>query len=385
MHRLRLACASLLSVCVAVSGCNESSIDTPVAAGPTQATAALKPTNGPSDDELARIIDEAVALNGERYMTANEHCAWQIVHGILPYGRNLKIYVKGELVSALDYLLGGGELRGWAIKPGDHGVDTVLEVGSKVGQGHDDQWLGYISQTGISPDEPITVAGKQYKFIDLLTQAQWDAHEGMEAGWLLMAAAVYLPADSTWTARDGQQWSVERLIGMEAGADLAGAACGGSHSMSGIAMALNRKIEDGGPLTGGWAKAEEKVQECIRKAHEHQQPDGTFSTNYWIRPSTSPDAALRLNTTGHTLEYLTIACSDAQLREPWIRQSVVALCDLLDQTRELPVECGGLYHAIHGLDLYRLRMYGPRDGSTDADAPPAPAEAAQAPEQTQQR
>ena len=37
-----------------------------------------------------------------------------------------------------------------------------------------------------------------------------------------------------------------------------------------------------------------------------ERPDGTFSTNYWIRPSTAPDTALRLNTTGHTLEFLCL-------------------------------------------------------------------------------
>ena len=50
----------------------------------------------------------------------------------------------------------------------------------QVGQGHEDQWLGYISQTGIGPDEPITVAGKQYKFIDLLN-SNTDPLEAAEA------------------------------------------------------------------------------------------------------------------------------------------------------------------------------------------------------------
>jgi hypothetical protein len=328
-------------------------------------------------------------------MNSSDHAAWQIVHGILAYGRELKIYHNGELISALDHLLAGGELRGWVIKPGDRGVETVLEVGSKSGQGHEDQWLGYIVQTGIGPEEPIVVAGNKYQFGDLLTQAQWDVYEGMEASWTLMALSVYAPATATWTAKDGQEWSVERMIGMEADADLAASPCGGSHRMSGIAMALNRRIEEGGELTGGWKKADDKVQECIRKSREHQQPDGTFSTNYWIRPSTSPDIALRLNTTGHQLEFLTIATSDAQLAEPWIRQSVVALCKLLDESRELPIECGGLYHAIHGLELYRLRQFGPRDvapqsekpASSEQEAPPAPAaaeaEAAQSQERTQ--
>ncbi len=346
------------------AGCNEDSAGGHVAT--TNEVTALKPASPSEDDELKRRIDEAIAFNAGRYMNADEHAAWQIVHGILPYGRNLKIYVKGELVSALDYLLAGGELRGWAIKPGDHGVETVMEAGSKSGQGHEDQWLGYIAQTGVTPEEPIVVAGKTFKFGDLLTQAQWDVYEGMEASWTLMALSVYVPADATWAAKDGQTWSVERLIGMEADGDLASSPCGGSHRMSGIAMALNRRLADGGELTGGWQKADDKVQECIRKAREHQQPDGTFSTNYWIRPSTSPDAALRLNTTGHTLEFLAIATSEAQLREPWIRQSVVTLLDLLDETRELAVECGGLYHTIHGLDLYRYRMFGSREDEAEA-------------------
>jgi hypothetical protein len=370
------ACA-LAMLCL---GCNESSVDSPSMA-PTQVTALKPAVEGPSDEELKRLIDEAIDFNAGRYMNSSDHAAWQIVHGILAYGRDLKIYVNSELVSALDHLLGGGELRGWAIKPGDHGVETILEVGSKSGQGHEDQWLGYISQTGVSPDEPIVVAGKTFKFGELLTQAQWDAYEGMEASWTLMALSVYVPADTTWQAKDGQTWSVERMIEMEAKADLSASACGGSHRMSGIAMALNRRIDDGGEISGGWKTADDKVQECIAKCREHQQPDGTFSTNYWIRPSTSPDAALRLNTTGHQLEFLAIATNGQQLREPWIRQAAVALVKLLDETRELPVECGGLYHAIHGLEIYRDRMYGPRDttlaepASTEQELPPAPASA----------
>lgn len=394
MRRTQIACFLLTACGVFTSGCNESSEGGP-ARQPTEVTALKPATDEPSDAELARMIDEAVDFNGGRYMNSADHAAWQIVHGILAYGRDLKIYHNGELVSALDHLLAGGELRGWAIKPGDHGVETVLEVGSKSGQGHEDQWLGYIAQTGVGTEEPIVVAGKTYQFGDLLTQAQWDVYEGMEASWTLMALAVYCPADASWTAKDGQTWSVERMIGMEAVADLAASPCGGSHRMSGIAMALNRRLEVGGELSGGWKKADDKVQECIRKCLEHQQPDGTFSTNYWIRPSSSPDVALRLNTTGHQLEFLTIATGDAQLAEPWIRKSVVALCKLLDETRELPVECGGLYHAIHGLELYRLRRFGPREespaiekpASSEQDAPPAPAaaeaEAAQSQDRTQ--
>ena len=66
-------------------------------------------------------------------MTAKDHAAWQIVHGILAYGRNLPLDVNGKTVSALDYLLDGGQLRGWNFKPGDHGLEAIVEAGSKTG------------------------------------------------------------------------------------------------------------------------------------------------------------------------------------------------------------------------------------------------------------
>lgn len=36
-----------------------------------------------------------------------------------------------------------------------------------------------------------------------------------------------------------------------------------------------------------------------------------------------------------------------------------ALCRLFDETRSMDLECGALYHAAHGLILYRERLFGP--------------------------
>ena len=36
----------------------------------------------------------------------------------------------------------------------------------------------------------------------------------------------------------------------------------------------------------------------------------------------------------------------------------VALADLLTGLRDEPVESGALYHAVHGLLIYRTRLYG---------------------------
>ena len=66
--------------------------------------------------------------------------------------------------------------------------------------------------------------------------------------------------------------------------------------------------------------------------------------------------------TGHTLEFLTFALDKKRLQEPWVQKAVVYMCDLLDRTKHIDLECGGLYHAVHGLVLYREKVFGPREG-----------------------
>ena len=74
--------------------------------------------------------------------------------------------------------------------------------------------------------------------------------------------------------------------------------------------------------------------------------------------------AKNLGTTGHLLEFLALAMSDAQIKEPWVTHAALNLCDVFRKTRDIPLECGALYHAAHGLVLYRTRLFGPRSYAT---------------------
>src|SRR6185503_18433979 len=138
------------------------------------------------------------------------------------------------------YLLDGGTLKGWNLRKGDHGLEAVLEEGSKTGQGHKDQWIGYLSQVGLKPETKISLGGELYTIADLIEQAKWDLRDPMEATWTLMAFSTYFPLDAQWPARDGSTWNIERIVEMEAGQPLEGAACGGSHRMYSLANARNR-------------------------------------------------------------------------------------------------------------------------------------------------
>ncbi len=311
-----------------------------------------------SDEQLRTQVDEVIRFTQARHMSAEVHNAWQIVHGILAYGRDLQIKAGDKLVSALDFLLAGGEIRGWSFRRGDHGLVSVMEPGTKQGQGHHDQWLGYLSQCGLAPTQTLVIKGETFTLQDLLTEAQWDIFPGMESSWTLMALSTYLPPGAVWQAKDGTEWSVERIAEMEAGQDLAESPCGGTHRLYGLAMALNHHLNQGGELTGGWKIADEKVKDSIAKAKQFQQPDGSFSTGFFNRPGSSPDIATVLHATGHTFELLTMGMSDEEIRQPAMRRAALALCEMLEETREMEVECGALYHAAHGLILYRDRIFG---------------------------
>lgn len=349
-----------------LSGCGAPSGEAPATATAAAGAKAQAPALMAPED-LQREIDEVVDFTAQRHLDATSNAAWQVVHGILAYGDDLKMTDRnGKVVPALQYLCEGGELRGWKLEPGDHGVETIVEAGSSTGQGHEDQWLGYLALLGLPLDHPIKVGSQTYQLKDLLTQAQWDVHDGMEATWTLMATGTYLPSDARWMAKDGTEWSVERIVDMETRQDLNESACGGTHRMVGIATALGRHKERGGELSGAWAAADAKVKDCQRRAREFQQPSGAFSAAYFDRASTSGDLAQQIQTTGHALEFVVVSCSDEELDDAWIQRAVQYLCKSFRMTKDADVECGWLYHATRGLKIYRDRRFGPREQTAAA-------------------
>jgi hypothetical protein len=329
---------------------------------------------------LCSRIDAALAhARDARRLDASVQGAWQVVHGILAFGRELPLAHDGTVSPAVDHLLGGGAVAGWILRPGRPGVIAVVEEGSTMGQGHPDQWLGYLSQCGVGDRGPgglpsvteLTVGGRQFTIADLLAQAKHDIRPGQEATWTLMALAAYLPPDAAWTSGDGSQWTTERVVRMEAEADIFGAACGGAHRLYGLAAALEARRRSGGGIPGdsGWEVAEAVLEDAIERARRFQQPDGSFSIHSFERPGTSPDVFARLGATGHVFEVLALALDDERLSEPWVTRAADRLTTLLEQTADVDVECGGLYHAVHGLALYRRRICGSRGGQTAETAP----------------
>lgn len=324
-----------------------------------------------TDEELKQRLDHALDLvYAHRRLNAREHAAWQIVHGAVAFGRAFPMDVNGRVVSAIDYLLAGGTLNGWNLQPGDRfgdrrGLRAVLERGSKTGQGHYDQWLGYLSGCNLPLDQEIVVEKKTFKLADLLDQVEWDVpiNVDQEYSWTLMGLTAYRPTDYEWTASDGQKWSIGKLVEIEAGHDLQASACGGAHRLCGLTLAYKRHLAQGRNIDGPWQLADDKIQSSIKTAREFQNSDGSLSSNYLERPGRSADLSENLGATGHVLEFVVLAVPDSEIRAEWIRRAAIFLCDVIERTKDIPLECGALYHATSGLVIYRERLFGKREFS----------------------
>jgi hypothetical protein len=123
---------------------------------------------------------------------------------------------------------------------------------------------------------------------------------------------------------------------------------------------LNRHVAQGGEITGGWKLAHDRIQESLDRAREYQNSDGSLSSNYLERPGRSADLVENLGATGHIFEFVVLAVPESEIRDEWIKRAALFLCGVLDRTTEVPLECGALYHGVHGLVLYRERLFGPR-------------------------
>ncbi|MEX2175404.1 MAG: ADP-ribosylation factor-directed GTPase activating protein isoform b [Pirellulaceae bacterium] len=365
----------LLLVGFASAGCDSSSAVTP--ATETTAATTVDGTDAdelPASDEILAQIDDALDFTYQHRRLSvgpskSDQAAWQIIHGALAFKREFLVHDGTQDVSAVDYVLAGRPMKGMEFLKGDVldpktnrvGIRSYV-AGDKMGQGHTDQWMGYLSDCQLPLDEPIVVGGDQHTVADYIDQMQLDVHKNpiREYTWTLMALTAYYPTDHAWTAGDGETWSIEKLVEIEMEHSLEDSPCGGTHRMTALTIAYNRHIAAGGQDEGLWKQLKQRIDQCVTDARQFQNADGSLSSNYFLRPGKSPDLAIAMGSAGHTMEFLATALDKDQLQEPWVQRAVLDVCKLFRKTKPVDVECGALFHAAHGLVLYREKVFGPR-------------------------
>ncbi len=329
------------------------------------------PAGGEGGDsaELSALVDRVERTLEDnlkrRRLSTELNGAWQILHGVLAYGTEFTMQTPDGMRPTVDYLLEGGRVRGFDPIVGDPlgdpprpGLRMELEPSTKIGQGHRDQWLAVLAQAGLGADTAIRTDDHEFVIDDWVRQVEHDIPRNLELefSWTLIGLLAYRPTDHRWRARDGNEYDIEVLLESEIEQSLPSSACGGTHRLIGIAMALDRRRGEGKVITGPWDRAERLIADSIAQARRNQNPDGSYSVAFHHRSGWTRDLGETLSTTGHVLEFLSLAASAETLREPWVRRSAEHLCDVLEQCRDIDLECGALYHALHGLQVYRDRL-----------------------------
>ncbi len=315
-----------------------------------------------SADEIAlgEKIRKALALYEPKHLNARDNTCWEVMHNLIAFGPRTEIYRDGpggQTVNAMGWLCYGGRCQGQPlISLRDNKPHGLYGVGL---EGHDGQYLGMLAQWKVRPESPMHIDGKDFTVADYIDEEKDTCQSGTELTFKLIALAHYLPSDATWKSRNGEQWSIPKLIRAEIEAPIHGATCGGAHRLFAIANSVKERAKRGEPIDGQWARAAKYTADYQRYTLANlQNPDGSFSTEWFNRPADRPgDIDRKLQTTGHMFEWLVWSLPDDQLRDPQVEKTVDFLSGILLDHPDRAWSVGPLGHGLHALMIYHQRVY----------------------------
>jgi hypothetical protein len=296
-------------------------------------------------------------------LNSRDHDPWEAMHGMLAYGVHSRIRQggpRGKMITSVGWLCYNKPCKGQTLMH----VTREGELRAKYGvglQGHLGQLLAMLAQCGVSADYPIRVGRLEYTIGDLIEAEKTTCYPNSELTFKLIALQYYLDLNDTWVNDQGDQWDFQRLVREELAQPIRGAACGGTHRLSGLSLTVKRRQLRGEPLDGEYARAAEFVKKYHQYAFRLQNRDGSLSTSWFQGRGNESDIDRRIKTTGHMLEWLCYSLSDEELRDQRTIRAVTYLANLMYSNYDHEWEVGPVSHATHALLLYDERVFVPYD------------------------
>ncbi len=228
-------------------------------------------------------------------------------------------------------------------------------------QHHPDQFLGYLSMSGVTTEEKLIPTKYGVTIADLLEHSKWNTTlRGEELSWKTIAYCNY-------EEKLGSQWKnkfseticletiVEKLISQDE------PTCLGAHKVTAIFCYSNLLMNHRSKCSAGLkAKVEKLVKEKIKELKQTQRENGAFAVPKQLGDRRfTLDAGFDILNTGHTLEYLMLL-ETIDPNEPWVGRAANSLCQAIQQRHKRLEsldfenerycrEFGQLCHAISGL------------------------------------
>lgn len=358
---VRMMQVAVLTVLV---GTQQSSAQTKVARLPQPAAemkpqpSAAQPAVAPDSDAYLDLIDRAITVTSKRTLTANSHSPWQIFHYVLAMRTEGVLRLGNEKVNAIDWISTAEpkfDKEPWLLLT-HHGAKFHPYTKKYYFEGHPAQFLALLSHSNLPMDHKFRVQGKDVTLQDLVNNTMKEVNSKEEVTWVLWALQHFLPPDATWVNQHNEAWSIERLVQIESDAPVVKTPCGGNHRLFALTKTRDKYLQQGGKLRGVWLQADQKIRQHIELARSLQNPDGSFSSAFYGGPGHSTDVNTRFNTSGHTMEFLSISLPKERLNEPWVRSAVWTLSRELVINQNTEIDCGPLFHSLDALILYRERL-----------------------------
>src|SRR3989442_1721992 len=301
-------------------------------------------TDNKKDDEPIKLvvmpkglperINYAIEQTQKRDLTT-QNGFWTVFHGILGNGLDTTLLIPAtkERVNAIDYIREERPLQGLEFVPTPDGLDVVTRPGAFIAQGHQDQFVAEMVQWGMPPDKKFTVHGKDYTFEDFFkhskARASVKADPPQELSWAILIIAEHYGTEGAWKNNIGEELSFEDIVRYEVNEPILSAACGGTHRLFGLTWAYHLHRAKGGAKTGVWKEVADKIDKYKKIAKEYQNDDFSFSTEYF-KPwkGDVDDLQLKIGTTGHILEWLSLAMTDEELSAGWVEDAANKLTQM---------------------------------------------------------
>ena len=294
---------------------------------------------------------------------------WAVMHALLAFGSDYEmIGPNNKRVNAVGWMCHNGLCKTQRIFT-PRGNGFVPNVGGGV-QGHQGQFLAILAQCQVPPDYPIQIGNNKYTVQDLVRYEMATCKERSELTFKLIGLSYYLESNKQWRANDGKVWSIQKLIQEELAQPIVGAACGGTHRLMGFSFALKQRSLQGEPITGQYLRAAKFVEDFISYTWRLQNPDGSFSTNWYESRGNDPNDERKVQTSGHMLEWLLFTVNDEELQSPRVEKAVDFLLSKIYDSRSKKWPIGPRGHATRALAIYSARMA--TAGESDAESTSAP-------------
>ena len=312
------------------------------------------------DTHLQRRINQCLAYYFAHQESLVKRSPWAVMHTILPFGVETEISAGNRSVNAIGWMCYNGVCKTQRMfQPTQSGFRT--NVGPGV-QGHEGQFLAILAQSSVPRDFPILVGKTRYKVNDLIRYEMATCRENSELTFKLIALSHYLSARQVWRDDRGQSWNLEKLVREELDQPVVGAACGGTHRLMGLSYALMMRRRYNEPVVGHWARAEAYIQDFVQYAWTLQNPDGSFSTDWFEGRANEPDLERKVQTSGHILEWLIFTLPPEELDDPRVAKSLEFLLSQVYDHRDKAWPIGPRGHSLRAISLYNQRVFGAPTG-----------------------